>query len=193
MPKRTFTPITSAQVLNWIEGRPLLDPPILRQTWCNSRLVVQEDGSPIPLLHLIAERKFGPWDPRTHYPVWCDKDWTNESEDNVKLVEKFAQGSVQRNTTGHPAGSPGYHKAYRALHPEKVKEWSATNSARRKADRAEMRALKEENKALRNAAIDEKVRAAREHGRADPEHEARLARELEEILGLGRPEASPED
>jgi len=152
--------------------------------------VIQEDGTPMPLLLFIAERKFNTWDPRTHYPVWADKDWTNEDEDNVKLVRKFAAGSVQRNTTGVPAGSPEYHKAYRAAHPEKVKEWAKTAGEVRKAQRAETRALKAEVKALQNALIDEKVRAARERQAVPEDREAALARELEEIIGLNRPDTS---
>lgn len=125
--------ITSAEVLNLIGGRPVLMPPRLRRTWSNSRLVGLEDGSTMPLLHIIAEAKFGPWDPSKYYPVWADQNWCHEDLENVVLVEKAAPREHRpKSQYGVPAGSREYYKRYRAAHPEKVSEWSKKAYVKRK-------------------------------------------------------------
>jgi hypothetical protein len=118
-------PITHDDVLPLIGNRKLLDPPTTRLTWTNSRLVLLDNGVTMPLLHIIAEHNFGPWDPYEFYPVWCDRDWTNESLDNVRLIRKpNPRSKRQVNKSGFPAGTPGYFKWYRQQHPDKVKQWA---------------------------------------------------------------------
>src|SRR5690606_34077215 len=102
MAKESPTYVTDPRVWEIIGDAGLLDPPRRRKTWTNSRLVVRnEREAPIPLLHVLAEHVYGPWDPHAVYPVWRDMDYTNESPDNVMLVSKSAgRLRAYRNNTG---------------------------------------------------------------------------------------------
>jgi hypothetical protein len=147
MPPLRRTPITDPNIWPLLGDSKLLDPPTQRYTWTNSRLVLRPDNSTIPLLHVIAEHVFGPWDPREYFPTWKDMDWTNESLDNVQLVQKsIPRNQRPVNKSGFPSGTPEYFKWYRQQHPEKVKQWAKDANARRKkqlnADQLELRRLR---------------------------------------------------
>jgi hypothetical protein len=172
---KPFIVQTAPEVVALIDGRPMLPPPRLRRTWVNSRLVGQDDGSTIPLVILIAEKKFGPWDPKAFYAVWKDKDWCNESMDNVILVAKSISHEPRRNPYGVPAGSPEYYKLYRRDHPEKVKEWQKKAYTKRRNVLKENEELREKNAAL----------SAQLLGTLPPSKEADLANRLDNILGEG--------
>jgi len=158
-------PITDPKVLELIGDRKILDPPSPRISWTNSRLVVLDNGSTIPLLHVIAEAAHGFWDPNEVYPVWDDKNWTNESFTNTKLIRK-AVGRTKRsnNTTGFPAGTPDYYRAYRAKHKDRNKAYNAAARAKRrerdaaalemKAELAELRARLAQQETLTVPSLD---------------------------------------
>lgn len=138
MPKPPPTVIQDPNTWPVLEGKKIIDPPRLRRTWQNSRLVIQEDGTTLPVLHVLAEHLFGPWDPHTHYPVWKDMDWTNESLENVQLASRFGSRPKRpKNASGFPSGTPEYHKWYRTQHPEKQKEYNRNYYQSRKNKRQE--------------------------------------------------------
>jgi hypothetical protein len=143
-------PITDERVLELIGNRKVLDPLSPRISWVNSRLVVLDNGSTIPLLHVIAEAAHGFWDPNEQYPVWADKHWTNESFDNTKLISKpTPRGKRPANKSGFPAGSPEYHKWHRAQTKDKQKEYSKAAYARRREAAKQVLAMKVELEELR--------------------------------------------
>lgn len=137
--------ITDEQVLRVIAGRQLLDPPNRRLQWTASRLVVVEPGKTMPLLELIAHAKFVEWDAKEYYAFWKDKDWTNESWENVEITTRAGHGGRQRqhrsNPYGFPAGTPEYMRAYRKANIQRFRNYQ-------KAHRQKINALVETNKLL---------------------------------------------
>src|SRR5262245_9893192 len=150
----TFT--TSEEVLRILNGRELLPAIHNRLLWTRSRLVKLDDNTTTPLLQLLAEHKFIAWDPLTHYPVWVDRDYTNESLENVQLT-LFRQGKNRRTNLNipHPAGTLEYFRAYRKMHPDKSREHAKQHrekvkkltEAARQADIAKPVGLEEPDKA----------------------------------------------
>jgi len=130
-------------------------------TWTNSRLVLCPDGSTIPVLYIIAEHKYGAWDPNEYYPAWKEKGWTNESLDNVHLVKKAVPRNKRpANKSGFPAGTPEYYKWNRQQHPERQREYSRTAYLRAKEQKKADLELRAENarlRALLGAQTDEVV------------------------------------
>jgi len=112
---------TTDEVLQLVAGREVLDAPSYKKLWTASRLIRLDDGSTLPLLWIIAEAKFGPFDPKTHMPFWKDKLCTNESFENVELLEISSEHRTRQNPYGVPAGTREYMKRYRAANKEKVK------------------------------------------------------------------------
>jgi hypothetical protein len=150
MSKKPFTPITDPEIWPILGDRPLIDPPRLRRTWSNSRLVIQEDGSTIPLLHILAEHKFGPWDASSQRPFWKDMDWTNECLDNVALTGVFGSRPQRpKNTSGFPSGSPEYYKWYRTQNKDKVRQWAKNSYSKRKENTQSLRDIRLELEATR--------------------------------------------
>ena len=142
-------PITDERVKELIGNRKVLDPPTTRLSWTNSRLVVCDDGSTMPVLQIIAEAH-EPWDPSEFYPVWADKDWTNESFDNTKLIRKAAHRTKRSNNkSGFPAGTPEYFQWYRAQHKDRNKVYNANARDRRRAREAEILRMKVEIEELK--------------------------------------------
>jgi hypothetical protein len=153
MAKAKPQPVTDPAVWEIVGDKKIIDPPRIRKTWSNSRLVIQEDGSTVPLLHVLAERVFGPWDPSTHYPVWADMDWCNESPENVKLIARtLSTRHRPKNETGFPAGSAEYFREYRKRNPERVREWRKKQYHSRKGAHTRLKELEAENERLRAAA-----------------------------------------
>src|SRR5215204_3459692 len=102
--------------------------------WTRSRLVIIDGPSgpvPVPILWLLAREAYPDWDQKTHTPVWSDKDWMNESVENVSLVEK-GMGERVPSVLGLPAGSPEYYKAYRAKNKEKYRAYQREYAKRRR-------------------------------------------------------------
>jgi hypothetical protein len=143
------TVVSDPVVFTLVRDRKILDAPTKRRTWENSRLVVQEDGSTVPVLVLLANHVFGPWDPQTHYPVWKDKDYCNESPENVQLVEKSQFGPRRKNPYGVPAGTREYWRKYREANRARLREVQQQHYARRKQTVKEAETLKQENERLR--------------------------------------------
>src|SRR6266576_3101139 len=111
---KTF--ITDPSVWAVIGNRELVEPLSYRKQWTASRLVVLGDGTTTPLLALLAEAKYGPWDGKRYMAVWKDKNCTNESIDNVALVEisSIGSGRGRISSLGVPSGTKEYWKAYSA-------------------------------------------------------------------------------
>lgn len=151
-----YKPITDPEVWAVVGERAILPPLNRRRSWTNSRLVLEQDlKTTIPLLHVLAEHKYGPWDPRTHYPIWADMDWRNESLENVKLVPKYMERIKKPvNASGFPAGTPEYYRWYRSQNPDKVKRWSAAAQKKKKLQRADAAKLRGENNALREKLLE---------------------------------------
>jgi len=141
--------ITDDRVKKLIGDLKVLDPPTTRLGWTNSRLVVLQDGSTMPVLQIIAEAH-EPWDPSEFYPVWADKDWTNESFDNIKLIRKAVHRTKRSNNkSGFPAGTPEYFQWYRAQHKDRNKIYNANARAARREREAQVLAMKIELEELR--------------------------------------------
>ena len=103
-----------------LQDKRVLPPISKRKKYTTSRLVVQPDGTTVPVLRLVALEKYGPWKEIEHEPIWIDGNWENESWDNVALMERPAEASSGRNKYGVPAGTPEYYRRYRAANKDKV-------------------------------------------------------------------------
>jgi hypothetical protein len=84
----------------------------------------------IPLLWLLAERKFGPWDPKEFLIFWKDKDPGNESFENVERTPTSVERKPRVTQFGVPSGSPEYMKAYRNANRDKVRGYQKKRYAR---------------------------------------------------------------
>lgn len=102
-------------------------PATRRNAWTRSRLVALPDG-PVPLLYLLATAKFGQWDPKEKFPYWKDRNWTNESIENVALMdETVSTGAKGRMSQfGVPSGTKEYRKLYREKHKERLNTYQRT-------------------------------------------------------------------
>ena len=174
MPKTSDrTVISDPIVLSLAKGRKIIDPPMKRRTWENSRLFVNEDNTTTPVLVELAHYKFGPWDPKEHYPVWKDKDFCNESPDNIALIERQSYGPRKSNPYGVPAGTREYWKKYRAANQDRMREIRRAAYHRQKEERKKLKDLEEENKRLREMAS----------GEARPTTAESLNAKLQDIIG----------
>jgi hypothetical protein len=115
-----------------LEGKRILDPLNKRKKYTTSRLVVQPDGTTVPVLRLIALEKFGPWKEVEYEPIWTDGDWTNETWTNVSLLERLAEVRDRRSTYGVPAGTPEYYRRYRKANRDKVAAAQKRYNARKR-------------------------------------------------------------
>jgi hypothetical protein len=96
-----------------------------RSSFTSSRLAILADGTTKPVLLILAERQFKPWEPE-RFPFWIDGDRTNETLPNVGLATRASglsrtRAKRTRNAFGVPAGSREYMKRWRAAHPEQVR------------------------------------------------------------------------
>ena len=103
-----------------LSGKKVLDPISKRKKYTTSRLVIQPDGTTVPVLRLVALEKFGPWSEVEWEPIWVDGDWTNETWDNVKLIERLVETKSRNSRYGVPAGTPEYYRRYRKANKDKV-------------------------------------------------------------------------
>jgi len=129
--------MTDDDVLKLIADRPVREPLGKAKQWTRSRLVTTDVGD-IPLLYLIAKEVFGDLLTDDVIPYWRDKDWTNESMDNVALM-KLPSAKV-KSKYGAPAGSPEYQRMYRQEHKAKL---NAYHRERGRTIRAEAKAYRE--------------------------------------------------
>jgi hypothetical protein len=115
----TIHPFTTEPFLLEYE---LLPPVGRRKPWTQSRLAKVEDGTTVPVLRLLALEKFGPWREAERTPYWKDRDWRNETLDNVEMLDVVESTGIRKvSAFGVPAGSKPYLKAWREANPEKVK------------------------------------------------------------------------
>jgi hypothetical protein len=112
----------------------LLGPMSRRSQWTKSRLVVLEDGTTMPVLQVLAREKFGTWDEKEKRPFWKDKDWTNETVDNVELVEvtEHRHAGRAKSQFGVPSNTKAYHKKWREANPKRTREASRRYHERQK-------------------------------------------------------------
>lgn len=150
---------TSEQVLQLVAGRQIVDAPSgYRKVTTASRLVQTEDG-PIPLLWLIAEAKFGHWDPRTHIAYWNDRDPGNESFENVEITPKSLARVAKKSKYGAVAGTPEYYRRYHQANPDKRRTYQRERYKKmREALNAQREAV--EGKGLPGAPSEDKFAAA---------------------------------
>lgn len=103
----------------------IIDPPNKRRKWTTSRIGFLRDGTPEPVLHVLARERYIGLDLRDHMVFWIDGCWENETWENVGVTGK-AKGQRQvKNTIGVPSGTPEYWRRYRQIHAEKVKRYQA--------------------------------------------------------------------
>lgn len=115
-----------------------------RRPYERSLWVRRADNRCAPELYILAVMKFGADMIRADAePFWTDKDWNNNTVDNVSLPIK-AKHEPRVSKFGARAGTPEYRKKYYAV-PENAEKQraSARTSAARK--RARVRQAKAEN------------------------------------------------
>jgi hypothetical protein len=127
----------SEDVARLVGDRKLAPPLNKRNVWSRSRMVITDEG-PISLLYLIAREKFTRW-LDTQVPIWTDRDYTNESFDNVSLVTEPSRRPRKSSEYGVKAGTLEYHRIYREKNKEKIRTYYREKYAR---DKAEMEALR---------------------------------------------------
>lgn len=169
----TYTPVkrvfrTTEEVEQLINGRQVVEPTSYAKRTTASRLVVTDSG-PIPLLWLMAEKKFGPFDPKTNMVYWVDRDCQNESLDNVGIIPLSSNPEPRKSKYGIPAGTAEYYKRYRKANPQKRKEYQRSRYQRMRD-------------AEKQARLERDLRAG-----VPPVQEAVLADKLFSIIG------APED
>ena len=103
-----------------LSGKKILNPISKRKKYTTSRLVIQDDGTTVPVLRLLALEKFGPWSEIEYEAIWQDGDWTNETWDNVAVIQRLSETRDQRSSYGVPAGTPEYYKRYRQKNKDKI-------------------------------------------------------------------------
>jgi hypothetical protein len=135
-----------------LEFKKVLDPMNKRKKYTTSRLVVQPDGTTVPVLRLIALEKFGPWEEAAYVPIWKDGDWENETWPNVILLERLSETRDRRSTYGVPAGTPEYYRRYRKANKAKIAAAQKKyNERKRDALRAARATLAQQDDVLADA------------------------------------------
>ena len=120
-----------------------------RKRYTTSRLVIQPDGTTVPVLRLLALEKFGPWQEIEFEPIWKDGNWTNETWGNVMLLERLSEVRDRRSTYGVPAGTPEYYRRYRKANKDKVAAAQKKyNERKRDALRAAKATLEQQESAI---------------------------------------------
>lgn len=110
------------------------DPVNRRAGWTSSRIGIYPDGTLLPILHALAFEKYGPFSTHVFMPYWKDKNWANETWDNIELCERaIGNGMPHRNPYNVPAGTKEYWRAYRAVKRDKIREYQKASAERRKA------------------------------------------------------------
>lgn len=118
-----------------------------RGSWNRSREIVRlEEGATeiqkSTVLHFLATLKFPEGIPEGKEPFWKDKNWQNESLENVDLMTRAGAeipGKVRESEIPFPSGSREYQAEYRKRHPEKFRE---ANRKYQKKAREALRGLK---------------------------------------------------
>jgi hypothetical protein len=148
-PVTTEVFVTEAALAN---EKFVLPPYSRRAGWTRSRLMVMPDGSPMPVLRVLARMKFGEWDEESHYPVWGDEDWHHELLSNVELMERVGIAGARRprSAYGIPSGTKEYHRAYHAANKDKVKAAQKKYHAKR---RENLQKMKEELAELQTRSV----------------------------------------
>jgi len=96
-----------------------------KSPYTQSRIAIFQDRTTLPVLHLLAVRRFGSW-PEKFFPFWVDGDPTNETLENVALAERMP---VVRRKLNLPSG-PSYRKAWRRQNVDRVRRYTREAQAR---------------------------------------------------------------
>jgi hypothetical protein len=168
----------SPQVALWVDGRTLMNPPSLRKRYTSSHLVIEPDGSTVPLLWIIAEKLFGAWDQALDgYPYWKDMNCYNASETNVGFSKKRIDPIKRKPSQYGPSGTPEYFRAY----------YEATREKRKKYQRERYHEGRAAVKRLQDGLQSEHISTEKAEGLQGmldnvitPEQQERLLRQIEE-------------
>ena len=137
-------------VLELAAGRPIIDP--LRRSARASRLIVDPDGSTEAVLVALARRLYPEVDLSRNIVFWKDKNWQNETPENVTLTP--AAATRAKSPYQALSGTPEYHRAYRQANKAKFREYTARYNTKLKVARiavisANMHALPSDSFAAR--------------------------------------------
>jgi hypothetical protein len=126
----------------FLESYELLPPVSKRRAYTMSRLAVLKDGTTMPVLRILAREKFEEWDEKEVFPFWVDRDWTNETLENVGLCPVLDKDAKRlASSYGVPAGTKEYSKRWRAANVEKVKASQKAYRLRRADEYRRLRLL----------------------------------------------------
>jgi hypothetical protein len=112
-----------------------------RSSYTCSRLAILADGTPKPVLLLLAERKFATWD-SDRFPFWIDGDRTNEVFSNVGLATRTSTrvGTARGAKRGSArSGTREYMRQWREAHPFQVRAAQLRYNEKRSAPPREER------------------------------------------------------
>lgn len=119
---REFRQDSIAQRLT--DGRQIITPSSTHASaWTWSRLVVMDDGLPMPILTLLAREVFPEWDPKIQHAFWKDHDPTNESGANIGFADVEFRRKRSKPALGMKSGTKEYWKKYRQLHADRLKTY----------------------------------------------------------------------
>lgn len=105
-----------------LAAKGFIEPLSKRSAFKMTRLAVLEDGSTVPVLELLARRRFPQGWAEEQFPFWIDGDRTNETLGNVGLATRASSGSKRtRSAFGVPAGTKEYMKLWRASNRDRVR------------------------------------------------------------------------
>lgn len=84
-----------------------------------SRIGVMPGGATVPVLTLLAQTKYGQYDPSVFTPVWRDGDLLNETWENVGLA--FVRARTEKKSgVEAPSGTREYHREYKQRRRERA-------------------------------------------------------------------------
>jgi len=108
---------------------------------------VKASGELVSVLFLLAHVKYGPYDDDLYLCYWKDKNWRNESFDNVCVARRRRMGpGAHTHSYGFPSSTPEYRRAYYNANKDKFKanqlRWRLKSKTRIEALEAELREAK---------------------------------------------------
>src|SRR5262245_16097597 len=86
----------------------ILPPVSMRTKLYASQLIKLQDGSTAPVLWILAEKLYGPWDPTLKVVFWKDRNPLNVSFENVGIADKSTERMKRVSKYNAPAGTPDY-------------------------------------------------------------------------------------
>jgi len=123
-------PVASLLAEHFIQ---VLEPATLRDSWATSRVGVTATGELCSVLGLLARTRYGPFDDTVWLAYWADRNWRNESWDNVLVARRRVHGPRQARPYGAPADTAKYRRAYYAANKARFQAAHARHRAKRAA------------------------------------------------------------